>query len=145
MTAIASSLEDRMREELLEKERLEVAFEGLRSRWLPWTFLGEFLSHPCAIALTDRRVLFFEIARLSSPDPTAVMGVPRSEVRAGFRRVRRWQWTPVQGGWSRVDLGFRGDHVKVYVDRASRDAAAAFVESLSGQASRRAGLPDQSR
>ena len=131
MVTIAAPLKDRIREELAEGELLELAFEGVRSRWLPWTWPGLFVAQPCGIALTDQRVLVFEVGRSSRSDARVVWEVPRSVVRARFKRIRRWQWTPLHGSWSRLDLTLPNAKIKVYVDRTARNAAAAFARATA--------------
>lgn|SRR5262245_22473008 len=135
MVTIARSLEDRVREELADGEELEYAFEGIRSRWLPWSWLGEFFAQPCAVALTSRRVLVFEVPRASRSDASIEQDVRRSAVRARFKRIRRLQWTPLQGSWSRLDLALPDAQVTVYVDRTARDAASAFASAVNGDGS----------
>lgn len=132
MLALTRRLEDRIREELGDGEMLEVAFDGLRSRWLPWSWPGEFLAQPCAVALTSQRVLVLEVPRLSQSDASVVLNAERSLVRVRrFTRTRRWQWTPLQGSWSRLEVELPDGQVKLYVDRAARDAAAAFAAAVN--------------
>ena len=129
---LAEQLERGVREHLDEGECLESAFEAIRSHWAPVTGPGALFTQPCAVALTDRRLLVFEVHRFTNTLQTLALAAPRLEVGATFKPGGFWSWKVLEGSWSRLRLLFPHKTIRLYVDRASRNEAAGLAEILSG-------------
>jgi hypothetical protein len=125
---VTARLEAAVRKELEQGEALEATAQGIVSRWIPLSMLGELFAQPAVVALTSRRVAVFEVARFSNEITRVIFSASRREV--GARLKRRSGPNLFLERRSSLTLSSRERSLRVYIDPAWRNQARSIAEVI---------------